>query len=97
LNEINIKRRRYEKSDNIDIVSSGYSSDIENKDEIKKTMIVQYPAVWNKIYKTELVKNHTFSKGVWYEDMEFVLKLYPHIKSIVVFFQLNNIFISVYD
>lgn len=72
----------YEKSDNIGIVSSGYNTDIEDKNKIKETMIVQYPAVWNKIYKSELVKNHTFSKGVWYEDMEFVLKLYPHIKSI---------------
>ena len=47
-------------------------------------MIVQYPAVWNKIYKRSILEDITFSKGVWYEDMEFILKLYPRIKSIGV-------------
>ena len=43
-----------------------------------------YPTVWNKIYKREIIQNVTFLKGVWYEDLEFMLKLYPNITSIGV-------------
>jgi len=74
----------YENSDKMQIVSSHYEKDLFDKEEIKKSMLTQYPVVWNKIYKRSLLEGITFSKGVWYEDMEFVLKLYPRIKSIGV-------------
>lgn len=66
------------------IVSSGYNSDLYHKDKIRETMLVQYPVMWNKIYKTEIIKKIKFTSGVWYEDMEYLLKLYPHINSIGV-------------
>lgn len=74
----------YEDSNLEQIVSSGYNNDMQDKEEIKRTMTVQYPTVWNKIYKSSLIKDVKFSKGVWYEDVEFMLKLYPNISSIGV-------------
>lgn len=74
----------YENSNINKKVSSCYENDLFDKEDIKKSMTNQYPVVWNKIYKKSLLEGITFSKGVWYEDMEFVLKLYPRIKSIGV-------------
>lgn len=72
----------YDKSKNIKVVSSGYEKDIQNKEDIKRSMTIFYPTVWNKIYKTSILKDLYFSKGVWYEDVEFMLKLYPRLNSI---------------
>ncbi len=74
----------YENSDKEKIISSAYEKDLFNKDEIKQTMLTYYPVVWNKIYKKSLLDGIEFSKGVWYEDMEFNLKVYPRINSIGV-------------
>ncbi len=74
----------YEDNDTVDLVSSGYDKDLYHKNKIKETVIVQYPVLWNKIYKTQLLKKIKFSSGVWYEDMEYLLKLYPDINSIGV-------------
>ncbi len=52
---------------------------------IKKTMIDIYPAAWNKIYKRTLFESGIrFKKGVWYEDVEFLYRLLPYVKSIGV-------------
>ena len=74
----------YEDSDKEKVISSAYEKDLFNKDEIKQTMLTYYPVVWNKIYKKSLLEGIEFSKGVWYEDMEFNLKVYPRINSIGV-------------
>ncbi len=74
----------YENLDKVDVISSGYNKDLLNKDDIKETMTYFYPTVWNKIYKAEVIKGITFLKGVWYEDLEFMLKVYPNINSIGV-------------
>lgn len=74
----------YEGNDKVATISSGYSCDLYHKNKIKETMLVQYPVLWNKIYKTSLLKPLKFSFGVWYEDMEYILKLYPNINSIGV-------------
>jgi len=74
----------YEDSDDTKIVSSGYVQDLYHKNKIRETMPTFYPVMWNKIYKTELVKKVKFTSGVWYEDMEYLLKLYPNINSIGV-------------
>lgn len=66
------------------VISSGYNEDLYHKDKIKETMLVHYPVLWNKIYKTDLLKNLKFSSDVWYEDMEYLLKLYPSINNIAV-------------
>lgn len=63
-------------------VSSKIEKDTTN---IKKTYVNMYPCVWNKIYKRELFnKKIEFKKGVWFEDVEFLYKIFPYIKNIGV-------------
>lgn len=65
--------------------TSNLTKDLNTKEEIKKSMINIYPAAWNKLYKKELFDNNIFFKeGVWYEDVEFLYRLYPYINSIGV-------------
>lgn len=76
---------RYVYDTHTKVVSSLVEKDIINLDEIKKQMVDIYPAVWNKIYKKELFDNGIlFKKGIWYEDVEFLYRLFPYIMSIGV-------------
>lgn len=85
------------KEDNFDVVAcdlkyiyddeevlaySNLKKDLTTKEEIKKSYIYIYPAAWNKIYKKELLKNIEFKEKVWFEDVEFLYRLYPRINSI---------------
>lgn len=63
-------------------VPAGFDHDIKDKDEIKSIMNNWYTVVWNKIYKRSILKDIRFKKGVWYEDVEFLYRLLPNIKSI---------------
>ena len=66
-------------------VTSNLVKDIKTKEEIKKSMINIYPSVWNKLYKKELFNNDIqFKEGVWFEDVEFLYRLFPYINSIGV-------------
>lgn len=68
-----------------EVISSLVLKDIKDKEEIKKQMINIYPAAWNKIYNRELFDNEIyFKKGVWFEDVEFLYRLFPYVKSIGV-------------
>ena len=72
----------YENSEEIKRAYSNIKMDTTN---IKKTMINIYPAAWNKIYKKKLFKTGIeFKKGVWFEDVEFIYRLLPHVKTIGV-------------
>ena len=72
----------YEDSDKINRVSSNLENDTTN---IKKAMLNIYPAAWNKIFKKKLFKNDIrFKKGVWFEDVEFIYRMLPYVKSIGV-------------
>ena len=63
-------------------VSSGISSDTV---DIKKTYLTIHPAAWNKIFKKTLFDNDVyFKKNVWFEDVEFIYRMLPYIKSIGV-------------
>ena len=63
-------------------VSSEINSDTT---DIKKTYVNMYPCVWNKIYKKELFDTGIrFKKGVWFEDVDFLYKIFPYIKTIGV-------------
>lgn len=74
----------FEGKDKTKLLSSGYDCDLLDKKRIKQTMTIYYPVMWNKIYKTDLIKKVEFTSGVWYEDMEYLLKLYPYLNSIGV-------------
>lgn len=63
-------------------VHCNLNHDLLTKNEVKKHMSFLYPAVWNKLYKKELIKNLSFKKDIWYEDVEFNFRVYPETKSI---------------
>ena len=65
--------------------SSNIKHDLLKKDDIKKSMINVYPTVSNKIYNKRLFNfKLEFKNNVWYEDVEFLYRLYPYINSIGV-------------
>lgn len=66
------------------IVSSLFEHDLITKEEIKMSMVNMYPVVWNKIYKRNILNDICFKKGVWYEDVDFLYKLFPFISNIGV-------------
>ena len=55
-------------------------------DNILELFINFYPTVCTKIFKKELFTNYNlkFKKGVWYEDVELMYRMIPHIKKIGV-------------
>lgn len=70
-----------------DYIKSGFSNidkDLVSKDQIKNIMTKIYPAAWNKLYKKCLLENIYFKKNVWWEDVEFIYRLFPSINSIGV-------------
>ena len=75
----------YEFPDKVIKSNSNITKDLFNEDELKKFMLDIYPVAWNKIYKKELFDlGIQFKNGVWFEDVEFLYKLYPYIKNIGV-------------
>lgn len=72
-------------------VSSGFDKDTT---DIKKAIINNYPVVWNKIIKREIFNNIKFKKGVWFEDVEFLYRMFPLIKSIGVVKEAFNQYIQ---
>jgi len=68
-----------------DKIIKAYSNIETDTTNIKKAMLNIYPAAWNKIFKRKLFDyGIEFKKGVWFEDVEFIYRLLPHIKSIGV-------------
>lgn len=63
-------------------VNSGVVKDCNSKEEVKEVMYNFYPAACNKLYKREVIGDLRFKKGVWFEDVEFMYRLLPHVKSI---------------
>jgi len=64
-------------------------NDILDKNKIKESMNYFYPVLCDKIIKRELIYKEDgsyleFVDGVWYEDMQWLIKLYPKINSIGV-------------
>lgn len=66
------------------VVSCNLNNDIENFDEIRKSMINIYPTACNKIYNKKIFEKIKFKTGVWYEDVEFTYRMYSIIDKIGV-------------
>ena len=67
----------------------------KDTNDIKSTFINIYPAAWNKIFKRDLFDNNIFfKKGVWFEDVEFIYRLLPYIKSIGVIHEPFNQYVQ---
>lgn len=66
------------------IVSCGVE-DCFDKASVKKSMCFFYPALWNKVYDSKLLKLPVaFQTGVWYEDMDYLYRLFPYLEKIGV-------------
>lgn len=75
----------YEDSSKNVYASSNIKNDIFTKKCIKKSMLNIYPAAWNKIFNKRLFNYKVFFKEkVWFEDVEFIYRLYPYINTIGV-------------
>ena len=78
-----------------DKVVRAYSNIKADTTNIKSTFINIYPAAWNKLFKRELFNNEVlFKKGVWFEDVEFIYRLLPYIKSIGVIHEPFNQYVQ---
>ena len=74
------------------LVNSGITNDTE---DIKKIYPTIHPAAWNKIFKKELFQNEVYFKvGVWFEDVEFIYRMLPYIKSIGVCHEAFNQYVQ---
>lgn len=57
--------------------------DVDTEEKKKSYMLHAYTSVWNKIYKKDLFDYDVrFKKGVWFEDVEFLYRLLPYVKTI---------------
>ncbi len=65
-------------------ISSGLNGDILNMESAKTIMNNWFTAIWNKIFKKEILNNIEFKKGIWYEDVEFLYRLLPKITTVGV-------------
>jgi glycosyltransferase involved in cell wall biosynthesis len=74
---------KYVYSDHENIVVTDPKNDTTN---IKEAFIDLYPAACTKIFKREIITKNKiyFKSGVWYEDVEFMYRLLPYVKSIGV-------------
>ncbi len=78
-----------------DKIVRAYSNIKDDTMDIKKTFINIYPAAWNKIFKRSLFNNDVYFKiGVWFEDVEFIYRLLPYIKSIGVIHEPFNQYVQ---
>lgn len=62
--------------------NSRIQHDLLSKIEVKKKMYDFYPSAWNKLYKKKLLEKIQFKKGVWFEDVEFLYRLFPYINNV---------------
>ena len=66
-------------------LSSHFYYDLHTQSEIKKSLVSFYPVVWNKLYHRHLFDEGLhFQTAVWFEDVEFLYRLFPRIHSIGV-------------
>lgn len=78
-----------------DKIIKAYSNIEKDTTNIKQAMINIYPAAWNKIFKKKLFDNGIeFKKNVWFEDVEFIYRLLPNIKSIGVIHEHFNQYVQ---
>lgn len=64
--------------------TSRLKGDLLGREKVRQSMIDFYPSAWNKIYKRELFDKIRFKRGVWFEDVECIYRLFPHINSVGV-------------
>lgn len=66
------------------IGSSRVKKDLLCAEQVREAMVDFYPSAWNKLYKKELFERVQFKKGVWFEDVECLYRLFPMVHSVGV-------------
>lgn len=69
---------------NTKVCSSNINEDVHTDHQLRCAMHTIYPSAWNKLYKKQLFSHIEFKKGVWFEDVEFCYRMFPHIHTIGV-------------
>ncbi len=64
--------------------SSRVKQDLVTAEDVRQAMLDFYPSAWNKIYKRSFFSVVQFKKNVWFEDVEFLYRLFPHVRSVGV-------------
>ena len=76
-------------------IIKAYSNLKHDTTDIKQAMLNIYPAAWNKIFKKKLFETGIeFKKGVWFEDVEFIYRLLPYVKTIGVIHEHFNQYVQ---
>lgn len=57
---------------------------IDDNENIKNVMIKLFPSAWAKLYKKDIFIHNNFKKGIWFEDVEFLMRVYPTISKVAV-------------
>lgn len=70
--------------DREELVGVGFTHDLVTQEEIKKQMYDFYPAACNKLFKRSSLGDIRFKEGIWFEDVEFIYRLLPHLSKIGV-------------
>lgn len=72
-----------------DVVECAYYKEFEKRKIIKKKFNTNFDKirihpcnVWNKLYKKDIVNKINFLKNVWYEDIDFNIKISKYIETI---------------
>lgn len=58
------------------------TSNLDYTEDLKKKLIIGPPMVWTKLYRKEVLKNVSFTKGIYYEDLDFLPKVFKYINKI---------------
>lgn len=69
-------------------VKSGINDDATNQEDVLPLMKTMFPAAWNKLYRRSLFDRPLrFKQGVWFEDVEFMHRLFPILQCVGVVHQ----------
>ena len=79
------------KTNDIDMTACYFERVYENKVSVNNftkqdLLLSKFPAVWGKLFKTEIIKNNNieFPKGLWYEDLYFFAEVISHVNNIQI-------------
>lgn len=75
----------FEDTDQTSYLSSMIEQDITTLDDMKKSFVNSHPLITSKIFRRSIIgEKYRFTPGIFAEDVEFLYRVYPEMKSIGV-------------
>lgn len=68
----------------ISYMSGGLQFDLNSKNEVKENMVYLNTTLCNKIYKANIVKNNKFNNDMFFEDVDFLYRMFLKVGKIGV-------------